>query len=101
MQRDLFGYQPLEIPAAAFDPMTMGTGEPGPPRRVIWAGAKRAVASVESLGKTTGRDRGGSSERYVDRHRYRLRLDNGTQLDVYFERRPGGRRASRWWAREA
>lgn len=100
MPEDLFGFEPLEIPAGAFDPISMSRGEPGAPRRLRWKGETVAVVRVEVVEKRTGRDRGGSSERYVDRHYFRLTLESGTVLHAYFERRPARAGAPRWWARE-
>lgn len=99
---DYLGYQPLTIPPGAFDPLSMSVGEPSPPRRVVWGGREYEVVSVERRGESTARDRGGSRDRYRDRHFFRLVLEKGPALDVYFERRPRAPRSGkqqRWWGR--
>ncbi len=95
---DPFSYRPLGVAPGSFDPMAMSTGEPGPPRRVEWDGRSLAVVHAARGRKTTGRDRGGSDERYITRHWYTLHLEDGTELEAYFDRRARVR-APRWWAR--
>lgn len=95
---DYLGFEPLMIPRGAFDPRSMSVGEPSPPSRVVWEGRECRVRTVERAGVSTAPDRGGSGERYRDRHLFRLVLDDGTHLEAYFERRPRDRR-QRWWGR--
>lgn len=95
---DYLGFEPLTIPRGAFDPLSMSTGEPSPPKRVIWKGQEYPVGTVERTGVSTSPDRGGSGERYRDRHSFLLVLTDGPTLEVYFERRPRDR-SRRWWAR--
>jgi hypothetical protein len=78
--------------------MAMSSGEPSPPRRVVWEAREYRVSSVKRTEDTTAPDRGGSGEKYRDRHYFRLLLEKGPTLEVYFERRPRDRK-QRWWAR--
>nr|MDA3949603.1 hypothetical protein [Spirochaeta sp.] len=66
--------------------------------RVIWSNREYRVTSVQRTGESTARDRGGSSERYRDRHYFVLTLEGGPLLEAYFERRARDPRR-RWWAR--
>lgn len=93
-------FLPLHIPRGAFSVGEASRGEPAPPTRVMWNGVERAVTRVVHRPRTTGRDRGGSRERYVDRHWFELELEDGTRLEVYFMRRVRSRTEPRWWARE-
>jgi len=89
----------LIIPRGAYNFVDARRGEPGIPTRVQWEGREHTVAGVTRLPRTTGRDRGGSSERYVDRHWYILELNDGPRLEAYFMRRVRNPREARWWAR--
>jgi hypothetical protein len=92
-------FLPLTIPRGAYNLADARRGEPGPPTRVVWDEVELAVTNVVLRPRTTGRDRGGSTERYVDRHWYDLELEDGTRLEVYFMRRVRSPREPRWWAR--
>lgn len=93
-------FSPLSVPSGSFDLAGARRGEPGPPTRLVWAGKEQAVIAVTLRPRTTGRDRGGTRERYADRHWYLLTLEDGTRLETYFLRRPRTLREPRWWARE-
>ncbi|TVR72792.1 MAG: hypothetical protein EA427_02850 [Spirochaetaceae bacterium] len=92
-------FLPLIIPGGAYTFLDVRRGEPGTPTRVQWEGHERLVIGVTRLPRTTGRDRGGSSERYADRHWYILELVDGTRLEAYFMRRARTPGETRWWAR--
>jgi hypothetical protein len=91
-------YVPLTIPGGAYSFSDARRGEPGVPTRVLWKGHERLVTRVTRLPRTTGSDRGGSAERYADRHWYILELDDGTRLEAYFMRRARKPGETRWWA---
>jgi phosphoribosylglycinamide formyltransferase-1 len=89
----------LVVEAIAPDPSSFevagpARGEPGLPRRFTWRGVEWTVARVERRWKTTGRDRGGSRERYVRRHWAVVRTTAGPRFRVYGER---GGLPGRWW----
>ena len=89
----------LVVEAIAPDPSSFDTagparGEPGLPHRFRWRGRDWTIVSVERRWKTTGRDHGGSRERYVRRHWAVVETSEGTRLRLYGER--GGLR-NRWW----
>lgn len=45
--------------------------------------AERVVVDVERLARVTARDRGGSSERYIDRHQFRFRTHSRRSTGTY------------------
>ncbi len=92
-------FLPLTIPRGAYNLTDARRGDPGVPTRVQWEGHERSVVGVTVRPRTTGRDRGGASERYADRHRFVLELDDGTRLEAYFLRRVRRPGEPRWWAR--
>ena len=81
------------------DGAAMATGAPGLPGRFAWRGQEYVVATVLDAWKETGADRGGSDERYVRRHWFRIRTADGIEMKIYFERqaRSGRQARKRWW----
>lgn len=92
--------EPIVPVAGSFDPAGMSRGEPGLPRRFRWRRREFVVAQELERGRTHGDCRHGSGERYVRRHTYRVRTEDGAILHLYFQRTVGrGRQSpkSRWW----
>ena len=93
-----FVSEPIEPVEGSFDTAGMACGEPGLPRRFRWRGTEYEVSRVLEKWKTAGDCRGGSGERYVRKHWYRVNTTDGAEMELYFERqqRPG-RGKKRWW----
>jgi hypothetical protein len=74
-------------------------GEPIIPSGFTWRGREYRVESVLERWKESGPCRHGSPERYVRKHWYRIRMTDGTQMEIYFERqaRSSRERKRRWW----
>lgn len=89
--------QPLAPVAGAPSATAAAVGEPVLPGRFRWAGREVTVAEVLERWKSSGPAEGG--ERYLRRHWYRVRLTDGRQLTLYFERQAASRRQAkaRWW----
>ncbi|HKK05263.1 MAG TPA: DUF6504 family protein [Gammaproteobacteria bacterium] len=84
--------------ADSHDTGRMALGEPGLPREFTWRGQTVRVASVLRTWRDTGPCRHGSGERYVRKHWYEVRTDDGRRMKLYFDRKPRGRALSpRWW----
>jgi Domain of unknown function (DUF6504) len=81
------------------DASALAIGAPAPPAKFVWRGREYVVAAVLDAWKETGADRGGSDERYVRRHWFRIRTDDGAEMKIYFERqaRSGRQARKRWW----
>jgi phosphoribosylglycinamide formyltransferase-1 len=93
-----FVCEPIEPVKTSFDTASMSAGEPGLPARFIWRGQEHQVAAVLDKWKTTGSCRHGSGEQYVRRHWFRVVTTDGTQLEIYFDRRSRSRQKNqRWW----
>jgi Domain of unknown function (DUF6504) len=77
-------------------------GEPSLPPAFVWRGRERRVLEVLEYGKGL-RLEGFSGERYLARHEWRLRMDDGEVWSVYFLRhaRSGrGAARARWFLKE-
>jgi len=88
------------LPGSGFHADRMSQGEPGVPRRFRWRKRIWTVAAVLGSSRGFGDCSHGSGERYVRRHSYRIRTDDGWVLSIYFQRtfgrgRPGSAR-TRW-----
>lgn len=81
------------------DTSAMARGEPGLPDSFVWRGREYVVAEVLKAWKETGPETPGSSSTYLKRHWYRVRMETGELMTLYYDRRPGrgngGKR--RWW----
>lgn len=80
---------------AADEPFVVG--EPVLPRRFRWRGSEFGVAQVLETWKELGPAVGG--DRYLRKHWYRIRTTDGTEMKLYFERKPRSRAQAkrRWW----
>jgi hypothetical protein len=93
-----FVSEPIVPVGGTFDTSAMASGEPGLPERFRWRDSEYEVARVLERWKTTGACRNGSDEQYVRKHRFRVELTDGTQMELYFDRQPrSGRSKQRWW----
>lgn len=84
---------------ASLDPTIMARGEPALPLRFTWRKRRFEVQEVLASWKDYGDCRHGSGERYLRKHWFHIRTEDGTELKLYFLRQPNaGRNAkSRWW----
>ena len=80
------------------DTRRMGLGEPGLPAGFEWRGNGHAIRELVAAWKQSDRE-GGSGQRYLRRHYYRLRMDDGATWTVYFTRQSAkrGSRVPRWF----
>ncbi len=74
-------------------------GAPVVPSGFIWRKKEYRVESVLETWKESGPCKSGSSERYLRKHWYRIRMTDGTEMEVYFERQARSARQGkkRWW----
>ena len=77
----------------------IGPGEPIVPSGFIWREREYRVQSVLETWKESGPCKSGSAERYLRKHWYRVRMTDGTEMEIYFERqaRSPKQRKKRWW----
>lgn len=80
------------------DTSLMASGGPGLPREFTWRGKALGVQSVLRIWSDTGPCRNGSEERYVRKHWFEVRTDDGAVMKLYFDRQSrGGAKTPRWW----
>lgn len=84
----------IEPCSADFDAAAMASGCPGVPLRFRWRGKEICVRSVLSSEKTIRPCRNGSSDRYIDKHIYRVETEDGRVMTLY--RRRTGKRRDVW-----
>jgi hypothetical protein len=91
--------EPITPLGASFDAEAMSPGEPGLPQRFRWRKRDFAVTEVLGRWKDHGDCRNGSGERYVRKHGFRVRTEDGTVFRLYFQRSVGRGRLgpARWW----
>lgn len=83
-----------------FDAGRMACGEPGLPRRFRWRKQNYTVAEVQERWKEYGDCTHGSGERYLRKHGYRVKTEDGWTFRIYFQRHFGKvwkKNAARWW----
>ncbi len=68
-------------------------GEPPLPSRFAWRDEDLTVAAVLRTWRSTNTDRG---DTYLARHWYELRLGDGREAVIYFDRK-ARRGAANWW----
>ena len=89
--------EPITPAPGTFDPAAMARGEPGLPKRFIWRRDEHAVDAVLEQW-VTSQPEGGSGERYLRRHWWKLRTIDGVVMTLYCERQPKpGKSARRRW----
>jgi hypothetical protein len=97
--RTSFISEPITPVEASFDTAGMSRGEPGVPMKFRWRKKSYAVAEILEQWKDHGDCRNGSGERYVRKHGYRVRTEQGLVFRLYFQRTVGRGKLSkaRWW----
>lgn len=78
---------------------SIAVGEPIVPSGFIWREKEYRIQSILETWKESGPCKSGSSERYLRKHWYRIRMADGTEMEIYFERqaRSPKQRTKRWW----
>ena len=91
--------EPIEPVAGTFYTAAMTRGEPGLPERFIWRDIEYAVADVLEAWKETGPCRSGGPEKYLRKHWFKIRVEGGLEMTVYFERQARSKHHNkvRWW----
>ncbi|MBD3162731.1 MAG: cytoplasmic protein [Candidatus Eisenbacteria bacterium] len=84
--------------AGSADPTAMSRGEPGLPAGFVWRGRIVRIREVEEVRRRFGPEPS-SKERYLRRHEYRLRMEDGAIWVVYCLRQPprGRPAGARWY----
>jgi len=94
--RETFIGQAITPLDTSFATGAMAGGASGLPARFSWRGKRFAVAEVLETWKEAGDCRHGSGERYVRKHWYRIRTDEGVVMRIYFERQARCGSRARW-----
>lgn len=83
----------------SLDPRAMARGVPALPQQFTWRKRRYRVKAVVITWKDYGDCRHGSGERYLRKHWFHIRTDDGTEMKLYFLRQPGAGRSARarWW----
>jgi hypothetical protein len=95
-----FVSEPIVPLAGTFRSTDMAQGLPGLPRGFSWRGAGYVVTAEVGSWKESGPERGRlHGERYLRRHYFRLRMQDGAIWTVYFLRHvsPSASRKRRWF----
>ncbi|MHC4424998.1 MAG: DUF6504 family protein [Planctomycetota bacterium] len=94
-----FVSEPIMPVEGTLDTTGMTRGEPGIPGRFVWREKEYAVLDVLETWKESGPCRSGGPERYLRKHWFKVRTDNGLEMTMYFERQARTKRQSkkRWW----
>jgi len=94
-----FVSEPIKPVANTFDLTAMTKGEPGLPGRFIWRDKEFAVANVLETWKELGPCRSGGPEKYLRKHWFKVRTEDGLEMTIYFERQARAKRQNktRWW----
>lgn len=91
-----------------FSAAVMAAGEPDFPGSFTWRGREYEVLELREAWKSSGRDLGGSRERYVRRHWFRVLVAGASEagepqkgrleMVIYFDRQQRSvDRKKRWW----
>lgn len=94
MFRERFVCETITPCGTAFDSGAMSQGAPGVPLRFLWRGGEVRVRGVLSTSKTLRACRNGSTDRYIDKHMYRVETDDGRVMTLY--RRRTGKGRDKW-----
>jgi hypothetical protein len=95
-----FVSEPIRPEGGTFDTTAMAAGLPGLPQAFRWRGREYAIQAQIAVWKASGPEIGRSDgERYLRRHYFRLRMNDGTLWTVYFTRHtpPSGSPKRRWF----
>lgn len=85
----------IEVPS----PLAPVVGSPILPGAFRWRKQTHQVSTVLSQGKKMGPCTHGSSEMYLRRHTWTLRMEDGAEWEILFERQPRANAKRRWWLR--
>ena len=89
-----FVSEPLHAANADYvDSPALSRGEPPLPRRFRWHDDELEIAEVTGTRRSTKDDRG---DTYLARHWYDVRLTDGRDAVIYFDRK-ARRGTARWW----
>jgi hypothetical protein len=74
-------------------------GEPVLPARFRWRGDEYRIASILGSWKEYSEGSRQMPDRYLRKHWFHVRTEDGTEMKLYFERsaRSKGTERSRWW----
>lgn len=74
-------------------------GEPILPSRFRWRGAEYRIADILRTWKEYSPGTRQMPDRYLRKHWFHVRTDDGSEMKIYFERsiRSKGTERSRWW----
>ncbi|MBN1347302.1 MAG: cytoplasmic protein [Phycisphaerae bacterium] len=94
-----FVSEPITPVVATADAGGMTRGEPGLPGRFRWRHREFAVSEVLKVWKEDGPCRSGGNEKYLRKHWYTIRVDDGSEMTIYFDRqaRSASQAKRRWW----
>ncbi len=100
-----FVAQPIRPALTSVDTAALARGEPGLPRVFHWNGQDHHITEVLATWKDTGPCHSGSDERYVRRHWYQVRTEEGLEMRLYCLRHSAARKGARgraparprWW----
>ena len=88
-----FVSEPIVPIGGDFDTDAMGRGEPGLPGAFSWRDETLTIVELRAKRKGTKVDRG---DTYVKRHYFEVRLADGRDATIYFERQAKANQP-RWW----
>ncbi len=71
----------------------LSQGEPPLPRRFRWRNGEIEIAEIAGMRRSTKGDRG---DTYLAKHWYEVRLADGREAVIYFDRKVK-RGTARWW----
>jgi hypothetical protein len=95
-----FVSEPIRPTSAPISAAALAAGTPSLPEGFTWRKTEHRIAEVLDESKITARE-SFSNEKYVRRHQFRVRMEDGAVWTVYFLRQPGrssgGRKAPRWF----
>ncbi len=96
--KEKFISEAIEPVGGEFDVAAMAAGLPGLPERFKWRGEELVIAEVIDTWKGTGPALERIKDRYLRKHWFHVRLTDGRELKLYFERQPrtAGSK-TRWW----
>jgi hypothetical protein len=95
--KEQFISEAIEPVGGDFDVAAMATGMPGLPARFRWRDEELEIAELLDAWKGTGAALERIADRYLRKHWYHVRLRDGRELKLYFERQPRGAGKTRWW----
>jgi hypothetical protein len=83
----------------AIDTRGMGEGSPGLPMVFSWRGQEYHVSEILSQWKETRPEKHTTGEKYLRKHWFHVRTDEGWEMKIYFQRKPSSAKTSlkRWW----